>query len=90
MREDHWPQSDPDAPIDPRFSFGNFSPKWFSADGRKGVFVFFGPDRWNSVEMEIVPVPEPGTHETWACGLLLLAFFARSSRARRAARNRMW
>jgi hypothetical protein len=82
LKEDDWPQSDPAAPVDPRFSFGNFSPKWFSADGRSGVFVWFGPDKWNSVEVDIVPVPEPGGVASWASGLLALAACARS-RARR-------
>jgi hypothetical protein len=48
-----WPSDDPDAPVAPRFAFGNFSPKWFSSDGRSGVFVWFHPDQWNSVEIEL-------------------------------------
>jgi hypothetical protein len=83
MKEDNWPQNDPDAPVDPRFSFGNFSPKWFSADGRHGVFVWFGPDRWNSVATEIVPIPEPDVLALSAGLLLALAACARSPRARR-------
>jgi len=51
--DDNWPADDPSAPVAPRFAFGNFSPKWFSANGRSGVFVWFGPDRWNSVEIEL-------------------------------------
>jgi hypothetical protein len=86
MKEHDWPQSDPAAPVGPKFSFGNFSPKWFSADGRNGVFVWFGPDRWNSVEMEIVPVPEAGATAMWTSGMLALAACARSSRRRRADR----
>jgi hypothetical protein len=53
--EDGWPENDPDAPdgVAPRFALGNFSPKWFSANGRSGVFVWFHPDQWNSVEIEL-------------------------------------
>jgi hypothetical protein len=57
LREHHWPASDPAAAVDARFSFGNFSPKWFSADGRTGVFVWFGPDRWNSVKIRLLLEP---------------------------------
>jgi hypothetical protein len=55
-----------------------------SADGRAGVFTWFGPDQWNSVEVEIVPVPEPGLSALWVSGLLALAACSRSERARRA------
>jgi len=87
LKEDGWPEEDPNAPIGADFSFGSFSPKWMSPDGRDGVFVWFGPDRWNSVEVEIVPVPEPGLPALWASGLLALAACGRSARARRANRR---
>jgi hypothetical protein len=50
-----WPENDPDVPdgVPPRFALGNFSPKWFSSSGRSGVFVWFHPDQWNSVEVEL-------------------------------------
>ncbi len=53
LKESGWPGSDPSAPpeseLSRTFAFGNFSPKWLSADGRQCVFVWFRPDRWNSV-----------------------------------------
>jgi len=48
-----WPADDPAAPVEPRFSFGSFSPKWFRSCGHSGVFVWFGPDQWNSVAFEL-------------------------------------
>jgi len=53
MDDDHWPADDPNAPVPPRFAYGNFSPKWFSANGANGVFVWFQPDSWNSVAMRL-------------------------------------
>jgi hypothetical protein len=85
LKQERWPRSDPDAPVDPKFSFGSFSPKWFSADGRSGVFVWFGPDRWNSVRVDVIPVPEPGAVPAVATGLVGLSLCAR----RRARRGRM-
>ena len=82
QKEDHWPQDDPSAPVGANFSFGSFSPKWMSPDGHAGVFVWFGPDRWNNVEVEFVP--EPGLPALLVRGLLALAACSRSKRACRA------
>ncbi len=48
MKEWGWPSAETDA-VSATFAFGNFSPKWFSADGHDFVFVWFRPDAWNSV-----------------------------------------
>jgi hypothetical protein len=55
---DGWPEDDPAAPVAARFSFGGFGPKWFAPDGRRGVFVWFGPDQWNSVAVEFEVGPD--------------------------------
>jgi hypothetical protein len=56
LKESSWPEEDPDAPasgdLARSFAFGSFSPKWMSADGTGCVFVWFRPDRWNSVACE--------------------------------------
>lgn len=49
LKEQGWPDGSPAAR---QFAFGNFSPKWLDADGRC-VFVWFRPDRWNSVECQL-------------------------------------
>jgi MYXO-CTERM domain-containing protein len=77
LKDDHWPDGD-DVPVSPSFTFGGFGPKWFSADGHHAVFVWFRPDRWNSVALEIVPedpppVPGPGSPGIAALALFLLA-----------------
>jgi hypothetical protein len=51
MKEFGWPQG---GEVSQSFAFGNFSPKWLSADGRQCVFVWFRPDAWNSVECEFL------------------------------------
>jgi hypothetical protein len=82
LKEYDWPENDPNALATASFSFGSFSPKWFSPDGLSGVFIWFGPDRWNSLEVEIVPAPEPSAMLLWASALLALAACTRFYRAR--------
>jgi hypothetical protein len=59
LREDDWPEDDPSSPVPAQFSFGSFGPRWFSPDGRNGVFVFFRPDAWNSVPFTLGPSAAP-------------------------------
>lgn len=49
LKESGWPQG---GEVNQSFAFGNFSPKWLSADGRECVFVWFRADAWNSVGCE--------------------------------------
>jgi hypothetical protein len=49
MKKNGWPAGETSV-VSASFAFGNFSPKWLSADGRDCVFVWFRPDSWNSVE----------------------------------------
>jgi hypothetical protein len=57
LKDDNWPADDPTAPVGAEFAFGNMSPRWFSADGRSGVMVWFRPDRWNSAAFELELAP---------------------------------
>lgn len=80
MTEDDFPDSEPQAPAHAaNFSRGNFAPKWWSTNGRSGVFVWSGGS-WNSVRFDVLP--EPGGLATAAgAGLALLAL-GRSRRRR--------
>ena len=54
MKEFGWPQG---GEAQQTFAFGNFSPKWLSADGRDCVFVWFRPDDWNSAACRFETAP---------------------------------